>query len=259
MPKRLAGPGVPPPSPETPVARWGPLIDAVVPDREVVLDSATGFAGDLRGIGAGRRRGILPIGLGSSMRVEDIRRWRRGQTGTWRVVVSRTSSLSARAKWDDGVKGSGTEEDGEVDLVSGGVAADHTRKSRVRGKTRQRESKREVMPEPVCSPKTRKRWKADVPTPTYGPPRVGKDNGAVDADEHLPSPPPCLFLVPPPLPPRFGSPLAPPPAPGVLAGPSSNTSFALFSPMSPHPSAPRPASGSVFRRRWCECGSAGAW
>ncbi|KAJ7808666.1 hypothetical protein B0H14DRAFT_2869032 [Mycena olivaceomarginata] len=194
----------------------GPLIDAVrgvraverergsggwgeaVLDRGVVLDSATGFAG----MGAGRWRGILPMGLGSDMRVC-----------------------------------SGKEEDGEVDLVSGGVAADPTRKDRVRGKARRRESKRELVPESVCSPKMWKRWTADVPTPTYGPPRVGKDNGAVDADERLPSPAPRLFLAPPPPPPRFGSPLAPLPPPAVLAGPSSSTSFALFSSMSPHPSA----------------------
>ncbi|KAJ7888748.1 hypothetical protein B0H13DRAFT_2277372 [Mycena leptocephala] len=63
MPARLAGPGVPPPSPPAPTVRWGPLIDAVrgvraverergsagwggvVLDREVMLDSAAGFAG----------------------------------------------------------------------------------------------------------------------------------------------------------------------------------------------------------------------
>ncbi|KAJ6535427.1 hypothetical protein B0H19DRAFT_1322279 [Mycena capillaripes] len=65
-----------------------------------------------------------------------------------------------------GVKGSGMEEeDGEVDVVSGGVATDPTRKDRVRGKTRRRKSKREVVPESVCSPKMRQRWKADVPAP----------------------------------------------------------------------------------------------
>jgi hypothetical protein len=89
-----------------------------------------------------------------------------------------------------GVKGSGTEEEGEVDLVSGGVAfgtfLSHPRipvlpmrKDRVRGKTRRRESKWEVVPESVCSPKMRKGRKADVPAPTYAPPRVG--NGAFDA------------------------------------------------------------------------------
>ncbi|KAJ7865761.1 hypothetical protein B0H14DRAFT_3133324 [Mycena olivaceomarginata] len=74
----------------------------------------------------------------------------------------------------------------------------------------------------LCSPKIRKRWKADVPAPTYGQPRVGKDNGAVDADERLPSPPPHLFLAPPPPPPHFVSPLTPPPPPGVIAGCISN-------------------------------------
>ncbi|KAJ7874746.1 hypothetical protein B0H14DRAFT_2717359 [Mycena olivaceomarginata] len=77
--------------------KWGSggWVRSVVLDREVVLDSATGFAGYGCG-GAGRRRGILPMGLGSGMRVADIRRWRRGQAGTRRVVASRTGSLGAR-------------------------------------------------------------------------------------------------------------------------------------------------------------------
>jgi hypothetical protein len=66
-----------------------------------------------------------------------------GRAGEWDVVPEGVAY---------GVKGSGTEEDGEVDLVNGGVAAG-TRKGRVRGKTRRRESKREVVPESVCSSK----------------------------------------------------------------------------------------------------------
>ncbi|KAJ7795880.1 hypothetical protein B0H14DRAFT_2917196 [Mycena olivaceomarginata] len=219
--------GVPPPSPEAPVARWGPPIDAVRGVRAVERARGSGGWGgvrscwtarwcsirqrDSRGMGAGRRRGYFAGGFGE-----------RHASGGYTAVETRQTGMRR--------VGSGTEEDEEVDLVSGGVAADPTPKDHVRGKTRRRESKREVVPESVCSPKMRKRWTADVPTPTYGPPRVGKDN-----DERLPSPPPRLFLAPPPPPPRFGSLLTPSPPQGVFACPSSSTSFALFSPMSPHP------------------------
>ncbi|KAF8191839.1 hypothetical protein K438DRAFT_1970219 [Mycena galopus ATCC 62051] len=78
-----------------------------------------------------------------------------GRAGEWDVVPEGVAY---------GVKGSGTEEDGEVDVVSGGVAADNpTCKDCVRGKTRRRESKRKVMPESLCPPKMRMRRKADVP------------------------------------------------------------------------------------------------
>ncbi|KAJ7302596.1 hypothetical protein DFH08DRAFT_977724 [Mycena albidolilacea] len=55
------------------------------------------------------------------------------------------------------------QEDGEVDVVGGGIAADdRTRKDRGRGGMRRRKSEREVVPESVCPPKMRKTWKADV-------------------------------------------------------------------------------------------------
>ncbi|KAF7328535.1 hypothetical protein MVEN_02541000 [Mycena venus] len=287
-PKRLAGPGVPPPSPEAPAARWGPLIGAargvraverergsggwggVMLDREVVLDAAAGFAG----YGYGTTEGYFGDGFGE--------RYARGgytAAGTsaneYAASSSKPYELVERAGgWDVvpdgaayGVKGSETEEDGEVDVVGGGIATDDpTREDRVRGKTRRRESKREVVPESVCPPKMRKKWKADVPAPTYDLPRGDKGKGkapvqeetmaidvdgavdvvAIDAEERPPSPPPRLSLVPPPPPPRFRSPLAPS-LPGVPGGPSPSTRFARLSLMSPHPSSigPRQAWFSV--------------
>jgi hypothetical protein len=53
----------------------------------------------------------------------------------------------------------------------------------VRGETRRRENKREVVPESVCPPKMRNRWKADVPALTYGPPRVDKHKGKAPVQE----------------------------------------------------------------------------
>ncbi|KAJ7838597.1 hypothetical protein B0H14DRAFT_2588440 [Mycena olivaceomarginata] len=56
-----------------------------------------------------------------------------------------------------------------------------------------------------------------------------------------------------PPPPRFCSPLAPPPLPGVPAGPSPSTSFARLSLMSPHPSTVGP------RQAWFSVGESQKW
>ncbi|KAJ7788344.1 hypothetical protein B0H14DRAFT_262244 [Mycena olivaceomarginata] len=129
--KRLAGLGVPPPSPKAPAARWGPLIGAARGVRAVERERGSGGWGRARSrVGARCGGGIFRI------RVRDdggaFWGWVWGAVCEWQIY--RTSiSLPGR-------------------------------RSQPRGS----------VPESVCPPKMRKRWKADVPAPTYGPPRVDK-------------------------------------------------------------------------------------
>ncbi|KAJ7899635.1 hypothetical protein B0H13DRAFT_2518856 [Mycena leptocephala] len=212
----------------------------------------------------GRPGAIVVWGTGRRRRAERASRSTSASAlyARWNGWYSRLSACSRattsipRRRWtgEAAPRGSGMEEDGEVDVVSGGVAADPTRKDRVLGKTRQRESKREVVTESVCSPKMHKRWKADVPAPptSFETNAPSPDNARESARTKARSMQTSAYLLHhcvsssrrPHHPPRFGSPLAPPPPPGVLTGPSPNMGFALFSPMSPHASAGGPQDDS---------------
>ncbi|KAF7336205.1 hypothetical protein MVEN_02168300 [Mycena venus] len=164
-PKRLAG--VPPPSPKAPAARWGLLIDTaqggggwggVVLEREVVLDAAAGFTG------YGSGSGMMDEYLGDAYGARNAfggKYARSGYTAAastsaemYTASTSKPYEIVERAGgWDIvpevgacGVKGSETEEDGEVD-IGDKIPDDSTRKDRVWGKTRRREGKREVVSE----------------------------------------------------------------------------------------------------------------
>ncbi|KAJ7934177.1 hypothetical protein B0H13DRAFT_2305900 [Mycena leptocephala] len=143
MPTQLAGAGVPPPSPQRPAARWGPLIDAVRRVRAVERERGSGGWG---GVVLDREVGVFCRWVWGAV---CERRIYGGYTavGTSANRYATSSStpyeLVERAgEWDVvpegvayGVKGSRTEEGGEVDVVSGGIAADDpARKDRGKGK-----------------------------------------------------------------------------------------------------------------------------
>ncbi|KAK7026341.1 hypothetical protein R3P38DRAFT_3530505 [Favolaschia claudopus] len=257
-PKRLAGPGVPPPSPDPAASRrWGPLVGAArgVRAREVVGGSG-GWGGVVvdeyeyegdGGLGGYGYRGEYGYADGSRGNRKGKEREKGYEViegeGGW-IVVPEKARVSGEEEEDVGETGGEEEEE------------------------------RVSQPQPrasVCPPKMRKAWKGKVGVGTAVPPRLDKGKGkervvervgettdaggdAMDVDggaarlaidtTRIPSASSSSSVPLPPATsrqPRHASP-TPPVAAASLDGPSPSTHFAQLSLMSPFVStAPRMA------------------